>query len=172
MRANKMYLLDTNIYINFYDRCYRFKYFPQFWENFAPIMKNKVILPKVVYDEITRNQEFKDWLSNHSLSGYYYNHKDCYREWGEVIHHLATSGYYNEKALTDKKSWTHEKIADGWLIAIAKKEGYTIVSDEVPNYNLNKNNPSKSAKIPDVARELGVRCITMNNFFDEIQFSV
>ncbi len=74
--------------------------------------------------------------------------------------------------MIDPKSWTHEKIADGWLIAIAKRDGLTIVSDENANRNLNAQNPSGAVKIPDIAKDFGIRCITMNEFFKEIGFKI
>ena len=37
-----MYLLDSNIYINFYDRYYRNKFFPTFWLNFVSILNANV----------------------------------------------------------------------------------------------------------------------------------
>lgn len=70
------------------------------------------------------------------------------------------------------RSWANDTIADGWLIAIAKKEGYTIVTDEVKNPNLNKISPSKSCKIPDIAADFGIRCLTMLEFFKEIKLKI
>ena len=37
---------------------------------------------------------------------------------------------------------------------------------------LNEISPSKNAKIPDVCEELNVRCISMNQFFEEIGLSI
>ncbi|MDS3029726.1 Uncharacterised protein [Streptococcus pneumoniae] len=59
-----------------------------------------------------------------------------------------------------------------WLIAIAKKENYTIVTDEIKNVNLNDVNPSRNAKVPDVCEKLNVQCISMNQFFKEISLSI
>jgi len=70
--------------------------------------------------------------------------------------------HYKDDALIN---WAREKIADTWILAIAKKESLIIVTDETSNHNLNKVHPSKSAKIPDVASELGVECISRNDFF-------
>ena len=58
------------------------------------------------------------------------------------------------------------------MIAIAKRENYTIVTDEVKNINLSDKNPSKNAKIPDVCEEFKIRCISMNQFFVEIGLSI
>nr|WP_276933521.1 DUF4411 family protein [Globicatella sulfidifaciens] len=50
------------------------------------------------------------------------------------------------------------------------KENYTIVTEENRVISLNKIHPSKAAKIPDVSNQLGIRCINMNQFFEEVQF--
>ena len=51
----KQYLLDTNIYICFYDRAYWFESFPSFWEAFAEVINRHVVLPRVVVDEAIAN---------------------------------------------------------------------------------------------------------------------
>ena len=35
-----MYLLDSNIYINFYDRYYRLEFFPTFWTKLIDILNS------------------------------------------------------------------------------------------------------------------------------------
>uniref|UniRef100_UPI0030B80D74 DUF4411 family protein n=1 Tax=Globicatella sulfidifaciens TaxID=136093 RepID=UPI0030B80D74 len=55
-------------------------------------------------------------------------------------------------------------------MAITMKENYTIVTEENRVISLNKIHPSKAAKIPDVSNQLGIRCINMNQFFEEVQF--
>lgn len=165
------YLLDTNIYINFYDRAYRFEYFPSFWDAFEKVLNQYVVLPQIVVDEACKSDEFNDWLGQ-NFNGQYLNHKDYAEEWGKVIQHIAQHSCYSDKALIDPRSWTHERIADGWLIAIAIKDGLTIVTDERANPSLNVQNPSSVVKIPDIARDFGIKCITMNDFFKEIGFKL
>ena len=69
------YLLDTNIYINFYDRAYRFEYFPSFWDAFEKVLNQYVVLPQIVVDEACKSDEFNDWLGQ-NFNGQYLNHKD------------------------------------------------------------------------------------------------
>lgn len=158
------YILDTNIYINFYERYYLFDYFPSFWAKFKPVLNQQVVLPKIVVDETYQSEWFKNWLEQ-NFTGAYCNHKNYDSDWATILQHIAQHHCYSEKALTDKGSWTHEKIADGWIVAIAKKEGLTIVSSEIRNPNLNANQPSKSVKIPDIADDFYIPCIDMNSFF-------
>ena len=60
-----MYILDTNIFINFYDRYYRYTYFPSFWEKLIPILNSRVIIPKVVINETAHSTEFVAWINSH-----------------------------------------------------------------------------------------------------------
>lgn len=166
-----MYLLDSNIYINFYDRYYRKDFFPTFWSNFKNVLNESVVIPKIVVSENYQDTWFKDWLKDHYTKSFI-EHTSYAKEWVSVIHHIDNSPYYKDAALTSEKGWANDKIADPWLVAIAKAMNYTIVTDEVKNVNLNSDNPSKSVKIPDICEELGVRCISMNEFFKEIGLSI
>lgn len=165
------YLLDTNIYINFYDRCYRFEHFPTFWQNLEDILNQHVVIPKIIMQESYQSQFFTDWITEH-YTQQFINHKDYAEYWQQVIEHIANHDCYSDLALTNTQSWTNDNIADGWIIAIAKQDNLTIVTNETKNSNLNSNQPSKSAKIPDIAEDLGVRCIDMNEFFKEIELLI
>ncbi|MCF8999830.1 DUF4411 family protein [Acinetobacter nectaris] len=165
------YLLDTNIYINFYERYYIFDCFPSFWEKIKVVINSNVVLPDIVINEHYQDEWFKKWLEQ-NFKGVSCKYKDYDHEWAEVIQYIANNDCYSEKALTNDKSWTHEKIADGWLIAIAKKDNLVIVTSENRNINLSKNQPSQNPKVPDIANDFGVRCISMNTFFEEIGLKV
>lgn len=166
-----MYLLDSNIYINFYDRYYRMAFFPSFWDKLPSILKDSVVIPDIVVAENYQDAIFKKWLDdNYDKS--LVRHQDYVQEWAEVIQYISDCGFYKPSALTSDKGWAKQNIADPWLIAIAKKEGYTIVTAENKNPNLNPDNPSKSAKIPDVCDQLQVPCITMNDFFKIIHLNI
>ena len=49
-----MYLLDTNIYIAFYERYYPQRNFPSFWEKLVQTFQQEVVVPRVVMEE-TKN---------------------------------------------------------------------------------------------------------------------
>lgn len=167
-----MYLLDTNIYISFYERYYPKKYFPTFWEKFIPILQEEVVIPDIVVEENQHNEWFrKDFLKTYYHKEYL-KHSDYAEQWQEVLQYIASCGFYSNKALIGERSWTQDTIADGWLIAIAKAEQLTIVTNELPAVNLSKGQPSKNPKIPDVAREFDVPCINMLTFFERVHLKV
>lgn len=164
----KKYLLDTNIYIGSYDRYYRNEYFPTYWEKFSTILNQHVVIPKIVKDEITKSDWFLEWLSD-NYGEDVLNHRDYSQQWQTVLEFVQSSGLYNDKALTDQaKGWANEKIADPWLVAIAKEENLILVSDETKIANLGQGNPTSKAKIPDACDRLGIQCITRNEFFGEV----
>lgn len=167
----KQFLLDSNIYINFYDRYYREEYFPSFWTQLPKILNKYVIIPRIVVDENYHDPKFKKWLDN-NFKKQFLNHKNYAEEWAEVLEHIKNSKCYKSEALTADGGWAHEKIADPWLIAIAKKDKLTIVTEEIRNPNLHNPYGNKAAKIPDVCDDLMVDCIDMNGFFKEINLSI
>ena len=162
------YLLDTNIYIGFYERYYLPAHFPTFWENFKNHINDFVVIPKVVLDENYQGTWFRDWIKE-NFSHDIVDHRNYAEEFAEILAHIQEQGHYKDDVLAN---WAREKIADPWILAIAGKENLIIVTDETSNHSLNKNQPSKNAKIPDVASELGIACITRNEFFEKIDLKV
>ena len=168
----KRYLLDANIYIDAYDRYYRNEYFPTFWEKFETILNEHVVIPRVVKDEIIKSPWFSQWFEDH-YEGDLLNHKDYAGQWQTILDFVKSSGLYKDVALTAQTTgWANDHIADPWLVAIAKEEDLTVVSEEVRDPNLGKGNLIKAAKIPDVCDKQKVRCIGRNEFFGEIGLSV
>lgn len=165
------YLLDTNIYIDCYERRYRFQTFPSFWEKFEPVTQH-IVLPTIVLEEANKNKEFAQWIKAHFKGEILENHKQYANDWAKVIQHIATEPHYNEKALTSNDSWTYEKVAEPWLIAIAQCKNLILVSNETPNPNLSSKNPNKAPRIPDVAKAFQVDCITLNDFFDKVKLTI
>lgn len=165
------YLLDSNIYLNFYERYYQRQIFPSFWTSIIPIINQHVIVPKIVIAENYQDPWFSSWIDKEYKQSTL-NHKHYSSEWGEILNHIQSNECYKEAALTSDRGWAHDHIADAWIIAIAKKDQLTLVTEEKRNPNLSIARPSKAAKIPDICDDLGIRCITMNQFFDEIKLVI
>lgn len=96
-----------------------------------------------------------DWLSKQE--GFIIcNHisPEIIGKYQEVLQYVQTCGLYKEQAL---RVWANGDVADPWLIAAASVNDYTIITAEVPSGRLSVKNPNKNAKIPDVAKAIGVR---------------
>ena len=82
------------------------------------------------------------------------------------MEYLRQSPCYKPSALAE---WSRSDVADPWLVASAKTLGFTIITFETSNPNLNNYQPSKYAKIPDVARVFDVEVC---NLFEMMNFGV
>mgnify|MGYP001177762623 FL=1 len=166
------YLLDSNIYMDCYDRYYLHEYFPTFWRQFTPLINQFVVATDVMLDEHQHDEWFIEWFRK-NYHGSILNHVEYAEEWSNVLEHVRICGKYRSDALAGDKGWAHERIADPWLIAIAKHDGYTLVTSEQRDVNMHvKGHIAKAAKIPDVADALGVQVIDRNKFFGIVALSV
>ncbi|GBA98000.1 DUF4411 family protein [Lactobacillus gasseri] len=92
-----MYLLDTNIYINFYDRYYPINHFATFWEKFIPILQNQIMIPDVVVRENMHNPWFKSDLLANNYQKDFIDHRNYQEEWVAVLNYIANSDVYSDK---------------------------------------------------------------------------
>ncbi|MCV3297216.1 DUF4411 family protein [Oenococcus kitaharae] len=169
----KKYILDSNIYIDFYDRYYAVGYFPSFWSEVPNFLNDQVVIPKVVLDEHYQDPWFRNWITN-NYKNQLIDERLYTNEWQQILGYLTQSPLYKDVAVTDpKQGWANSFIADGWIIAIALRNEYTIVTDELRDPKLRTTQTgTKNAKIPDICDHFGVNCINRNDFFNAIGLKV
>ena len=157
------YLLDSNSFIAPSRNYYKLEIMPAYWKWLADHQNNGLVLPKIVYDELTHDDdELSQWVKknlNNVVFSNYEQDTDFWKEYGEVINYIQSSGYYKNPGI---ENWMQETKADPKIIAIAKVYGLQIVTFEQSAGKLSKNNPiKKEPKIPDVAAYFGVECIDL-----------
>lgn len=161
--SKEIFLIDANSFITPYLAYYPFDFAKNFWAQLAKHITNgDIAILDLVKDEILQgNDDLKHWMETLSIANYI-DHKepDILENYSSVLTHIQVNTCYKTAALTE---WAKASVADPWLIAAAKVKGYTIITFEVPNKGLNSRNPSKIAKIPDVAKQFGVK--TENLFY-------
>jgi hypothetical protein len=166
------YLLDSNIYMDCYDRYYVRECFPTFWEKFTPLLNQYALAADVMLNEHQHDEWFLHWF-NVNYHGTILNHTDYVTDWSEVLEHVRTCGNYRMEALAGDKGWAHESIADPWLIAMARHERCTLVTSEVSDVNIRlRGHMSRNAKIPDVAEDLHIKTLDRNEFFRIVGLTV
>ncbi len=157
-RTNRTFLIDTNSILTPYKTYYPFDFAEKFWTQLQEKIENgNIVIMDIVRDELRKgNDELTDWINGFDRDLILFrNNQSILSEYGNVINYINQESCYSEKALM---SWSDASIADAWLIAASVVYGYTIVTFEKPNGNLNSINPSKNAKIPDVAQRFNVEC--------------
>ena len=158
VRSSETFLIDANALITPYRFYYAFDLAPSFWEKLASEFKNnRIVLLDKVKDELLKGEDdLTYWIKSNEeiISVCDYKTESVIANYQSVLQYLQTSGLYKESALA---AWGPANIADPWLIAAAKANGYTVVTLEAPSGGLSPKAPNRIAKIPDVAKALGVK---------------
>jgi len=152
-----IYVVDTNVLITLMAHHPQDKpAYQAIWDEIESLIKRKNIFSTmVVYDEIMRylgkDNQLKKWAKSHK--------KRFFIPTDQEVFKLAQDVAKNFPDLLDKKKLqTGEPDADPFLIALAKSEGATIITQE------RKDSPNR---IPMVALNYRVKSIDLYEFFEE-----
>jgi predicted nucleic acid-binding protein len=126
------------------------------WDEIEALIKQKNIFSTmVVYDEIIKylgkNDQLKKWAISHKKHFFIPPDKETWQLAQDIIKKFPD-------LLNKKKLQTGEPDADPFLIALAKSEGATIITQE------RKDLPNR---IPMVALHYRVKSIDLYEFFEE-----
>lgn len=175
--ANDAYILDSNSFIAPFRNYYSMEHFPSYWnwlkDSFSTNPKN-LILPKIVYDELTTksDDELSEWVKS-NLQPYVYDEShdtDMWLTFQKVLNFIQTSGYYIKPGVDD---WLKEGKADPQLVALAVAHKWKVVTFEESAGVLNKNTPmKKEPKIPDICDHFGVECVNLYLIEEKLQLVI
>lgn len=169
MANDTIYLIDSNSLITPKISYYPMDLAPNFWDSMArKIQDGSIAILDLVKKEILKPEKEDDlalWMKNLEIK-LYLNHKEekIVIKYGEVLQFIQENPCYSEKAL---HAWADQSIADPWLIATVAVYGFTIVTFE-KYVKINANNPSRSAKIPNVAKEFQVNTLNLFQMIREL----
>ncbi len=137
------YLIDTNVLITAYRSTYPMDVFEAFWENILKYFKTgEILLIDMVYNEIVAGDDFlKEWIEENkdSITILSSDESLVIEEYSNVIQVVMDESNYSVSAKED-----FADIADSWLIAHAKCNGYTIVTEETYQSSIHRK-----VKIPN-----------------------
>lgn len=173
---NEIYLLDANGFITPYNTYYQFEFAPTYWETLQNHIENgNIAILDMVFNEITDTSSYvyplSDWAKAITISKRIDHRTNAVvLNYMQVLEHIKSSPYYKPSALTE---WSRDTVADPWLIATAMSDSkYTIVTLETPNGYRSKINPCKKAKIPEIASDMGVKCIHLFDMMKDLKFKL
>lgn len=161
--SKEIFLIDANSLITPHLVYYPFDFAKSFWNQMEQhIASGDIAILDMVKNEILQGKDcLKDWIEKISM-GNYVDRRDevILKYYADILQYIQNNACYKTSAVAE---WAKESVADPWLIATAKARHYTLITFEVPNGGLNSRNPSKKAKIPDIATVFGVK--TENIFY-------
>ena len=153
----EIFLIDTNSLIIPQKQFYPFDFAQGFWEQMKiHIEDGSIKILDMVKNEILQanKDDLTNWMKSIKSSTVSRQETGIVSKYAEILQYLSDCELYKKSALME---WARVSVADPWLIATASVHNYTIVTFEKPSGGLNKKNPNKSAKIPDVADRFGVK---------------
>jgi hypothetical protein len=141
-----IYCIDTSSLIAAWQERYPIEHFPNFWKRIDGLIdEERLFSPVEVLHEIKkRSDELHAWLKNR---------KHMFHELSDEVQVEASQVLGQFPRLVGERKL--RTSADPFVIALAKVEGWQIVTDEKPTTSLTRPN------IPDVCKELGMTTINI-----------
>lgn len=170
VKDNKTFLIDSSAILAPYRQYYAFDLVPSFWNKMRKYFEEgKVVVLDKVWDELKKGGEednLSKWIEQNKSLITICSHKteEIIGNYATVLQYIQTSELYKESAIAE---WASNSIADPWIIAAAKANKYTIVTEEKKSNGISKKQKNKEAKIPDVANALGVETVSL---FDMMRY--
>jgi len=151
------YSLDTSGYLDAWIRHYPIDVFPTVWQRLEDAVRDRLI---VASEEVVRELEKKDddacnWMKAHPQMIIPFSQEIE----AEVINLMKRF-----PRLVDSKKG--RSGGDPFVIAIAIVGGHSVITGEHATGKL------EAPRIPDVCKELGIRCIGMLDFFREQRWNL
>ncbi len=170
--SKEKFLIDSNSLITPHLQFYPFDFAPGFWKQMScSIASGDIVIMDMVKDEILKgNDKLKNWFCN-LVIGDYIDRRDLgiIKVYSDVLVHIQNNKCYKEAAL---REWADNDVADPWLIAAANVKDLTLITFEQKNRGLNTLNPSKNAKIPDVASAFNVKTADLYYMMRTLNFKL
>lgn len=178
-----VFLLDSNVFIQSANTSYKFCFCQAFWD-FLITLHNQGYIYSIsqVKDELrTKDDAIKDWIDEKNFpKSFFLDGFEAGNEYselmtmlkshvitGKVAQHNYKEDIYTQSAFDEMAGKLPGKIkADGWLITMAKKRDYCIVTQEELS---KKTSPQHRIKIPNAAKLFGVKhCIDLFSFLGDV----
>ena len=169
------FLIDTNCVVTPYNDYYRPRYALSnpFWERMRQLVESgEVGILSLVKDEIVRGVQEGDRLDEwiQSIADKVIDPKQnsaIVDNYGEIMRYVANP--INAFSPNAQQSWMRDGVADPWLVASAREYNATIITFE-KYVRRTPNQLAAGAKIPNIAHEYGVSCVSLFDFMEGKNF--
>lgn len=156
--SNHKYCLDANVLIQAWQKYYSPILCPDYWVLLNGLGKaDKIFLPQMVYEEITRTDDkLAKWLKSSDIPEYKIDGPVT-----DALRNIYSANPLHQNLVDNVKG---RSLADPWVIAHAIKEKATVVTKEEKITAINSN----KIRIPNVCDNMGVRWINDYQFVEEL----
>ena len=143
-----MYSIDTNIFIDWWERRYPIDVFPSVKKAIEELInQGKLFAPERVFEEINHvgSAPLKTWAKSH---------KQIFLPHDVHLQEEANEIQFKYPDLIDNTTPFDE--ADRWIIALAKLKGWVVITHETSVKS--KRKPDRNLYIPDVCNDMKIPC--------------
>jgi hypothetical protein len=158
------YILDSNCFIQSKNFHYQFRFAKCFWTWIEEAHGGEMLYSiKKVKKELSRHpDELHNWAVGMPDNFFLSDTEDpeVMTIFGDLINKVEQKSQYTAKA---KRVFSDSNRADAFLIAVAKRYGATLITNEV-----RAPESQKSVKIPDAAEMMGVKTKSLYDALGEL----
>lgn len=157
------YIVDSNFFIQAHRVLYPLDIAESFWQLVSRLANEGVIISidKVKNELYQNDDELKGWCEACLPQGFFVDSSECTAQYAEVVSWaVSKSDHYLQRALDE---FLDADEADAWIIAYAKKKGFTITT-----YEVSQPERKNKVKIPEPCISLGITFRTTIEMFREI----
>jgi hypothetical protein len=151
VNGDPVYVLDANVFIEAARRYYAFDLVPAFWTNLVNLAAQGRIksIDKIKQELERGNDDLADWIKRGNMSNAFAStdQPDVIRQFGEMMEWVQDNDQFLDAAKAEFAGGV-----DGWLIAYAGVNNYTVVTHEVYARDVRNRVP-----IPNICRAFDVR---------------
>lgn len=160
MNQKLKYLLDTDTFIRAHRQYYRFTFCPAYWTAILNRHSSGHVssITQVRKELLRGKDDLSIWTKTNVPVSFFKGTEDS-----KVIQVFTTiSKWVASLSQLSTEAQSHfASSADGWLVAYARVNGYSVCSYEVSSPESKSN-----IKLPDVCKQFGVPCV---NPFDMLE---
>lgn len=141
MSALQKYVLDANVFIEAHRRYYSFDIAPSYWDQLLKLAQNDQIcsIDKVLNELSISNDELSKWANN-TFHPFFLTTQtpEILQSYQTIVRWAQQQSQYKQSA---KIEFMQSDNADTWLLAFAKANNFSIVTQEVYNGAIRKKIP-------------------------------
>lgn len=146
--SSKIFLLDTNVFLEAYKRYYAMDLCPGFWECLEHYcQEGRLLSIDRVRDEISEGDRLDAWIKQAPTDLFASTaNEEVAWAFGDMVRWVQSNGQFRQDAKDE-----FARSADGWLVAYAAVHEYIVVTHEGPHPDAHRRVP-----IPNICHQYDV----------------
>lgn len=158
-----MHIIDANVFMQASNSYYAFDIVPRFWSWMESRLGNDIFTVAPVKDEILKqSDDLSEWFKSADDPSWVLpvDDEETQLQMPVITKHCVDYGYKSNGIAKFLSG------ADPWVIARARRDGWTVVTQEI-----SQPETKKRVKIPDVCINVGVEQIIVFDLLRKLGFS-